>query len=122
MILTNKQIYKYAQDLNEVTSNFNILLPVRINFFLQKNIRIIVNYAHEIERSRLLIATQYGKLNESQNSYDILPENIKMVNCELDDLFNLEQDLPIHIFKLSDFDGIELTYQQMSAIMFMIEE
>jgi DNA-binding transcriptional LysR family regulator len=35
---------------------------------------------------------------------------------------NLEQDLNIHVFKLDDFDGIELTYQQLSAIMFMIEE
>ena len=26
------------------------------------------------------------------------------------------------LFNLDDFDGIELTYQQMSAIMFMIEE
>jgi hypothetical protein len=41
---------------------------------------------------------------------------------ELNDLFNLEQDLNIHVFKLDDFDGIELTYQQLSAIMFMIEE
>jgi len=41
---------------------------------------------------------------------------------ELNDLFNLEQDVNLHIFKLDDFDGIELTYQQLSAIMFMIEE
>jgi hypothetical protein len=35
---------------------------------------------------------------------------------------NLEQEIDIHIFKLDDFDGIELTTQQLSAIMFMIEE
>jgi hypothetical protein len=41
---------------------------------------------------------------------------------ELNDLFNLEQNLDIHIFKIDDFDGIELTYQQLSAISFMIED
>jgi NAD(P)-dependent dehydrogenase (short-subunit alcohol dehydrogenase family) len=41
---------------------------------------------------------------------------------KLNDLFNLEQDLSIHIFKLEGFDGIDLTYQQLSNIMFMIEE
>jgi hypothetical protein len=41
---------------------------------------------------------------------------------ELNDLFNLEQELNIHVFKLDDFDNIELTVQQLSAIMFMIEE
>jgi hypothetical protein len=34
----------------------------------------------------------------------------------------LEQDINLHIFKLDDFDGVELTYQQLSNIMFMIEE
>jgi hypothetical protein len=45
-----------------------------------------------------------------------------IVSRELNDLFNLEQDLNIHIFKLDDFDEIELEFQQLSPIMFMIEE
>jgi hypothetical protein len=47
---------------------------------------------------------------------------LEFVNSELNVLFNIEQDLNIHIFKLEEFDGIELTYEQLSAIMFMIEE
>lgn len=121
MNLYNKNIYSRAQELN-VFSGFNKSLPVRIGFFLQKNIRILIEAATEIEQAKMSIAAQYGKLNESQTGYDVPPENVEIVNQELNDLFNLEQDLPIHIFKLSDFDGIELTYQQMSAIMFMIEE
>jgi hypothetical protein len=34
----------------------------------------------------------------------------------------LEQDLPIHLLKLEDFNNIELSCSQMDAIMFMIEE
>ena len=56
------------------------------------------------------------------NGYIIPEEHMPIAQQELNDLFALEQDLNIHVFKLSDFDGIELTYQQMSAIMFMVEE
>ena len=49
-------------------------------------------------------------------------EKRKKLIKEINDLFNLEQDLNIHVFNLDDFDGVELTYQQLSSIMFMIEE
>lgn len=119
--MKNNEIYSLAFEIGKLNIS-DIKMPVRIGFFLQKNIRIITDAAAEIEQAKMSIAAQYGKLNESQTGYDIPPENVEIANCELNDLFNLEQDLPIHIFKLSDFDGIELTYQQMSAIMFMIEE
>ena len=108
MNLQNNLIYKQAR-LLQTFNTCNMKLPIKINFYLQKNIQLIAQAATEIENARLLIAQQYGTINE-------------IVNKELNDLLNLEQDLNIHIFKLSDFDNIELTYQQMSAIMFMIEE
>jgi hypothetical protein len=121
MILKNQETYEYSQKLS-VFNNCNLKLPVRINFFLQKNIRTIITAATEIEQTKMSIAAEYGVPNETQTGYDIPAEHIQIVNQELTDLFNLEQDLPIHIFKLDDFEGLEFTYQQMSAIMFMIEE
>lgn len=121
MKLTNNQIYEYGQFL-AIFSNNNIKMPVRISFYLQKNIQIIRQAAEEIENARLALAAQYGTLNESQTGYDIPMSNIEFVNRELNDLFSLEQELNIHQFKLSDFDNIELTFQELSAIMFMIAE
>lgn len=120
MKLTNQQIYNYAQVLRAFS--MDIKLPVRINFFLQKNIQIIMNAFEEIEKARFDIGARYGVPNNSGNGYDIPQENIAIVNQELNDLFSLEQELNIHIFKLDEFDSIELTYQELSAIMFMIEE
>lgn len=119
--MKNKDIYEYGQKLS-IFNNCNIKMPVRINFYLQKNIQLIQQALGEIEHARLSIGAQFGSLNETQNGYDIPSENIVEANKELNDLFNLEQEIPIHKFKLSEFDGIELTYQQMSAIMFMVEE
>jgi formylmethanofuran dehydrogenase subunit A len=68
------------------------------------------------------VGERFGTLDEQGTQYIIAPQDMVAANRELNDLFNLEQELNIHIFKLDDFDGIELTYQQMSAIMFMVEE
>ena len=121
MTLNNNQIYEYAQNLS-VFINCDMKLPVKVNFFLQKNIQIIINAAKEIEAARLGIAKNFGNLDIETNAYQIPKENINQVNQELIDLFSLEQDLPITLLKLNDFVNIELTYQQMSAIMFMVEE
>lgn len=120
MKLTNQKIYDTAIAL----SSFSIdgKMPVRINFFLQKNIQILRAAAEEIEEARLKIAQDFGELNKDGTQFVIPPEKMLEARKELNDLFNLEQDLSIHIFKLEDFDGIDLTYQQLSNIMFMIEE
>lgn len=120
MKLTNNQIYQYAQNLGAFY--IEVKMPVRINFYLQKNIQLIQQAAEEIDKARMNIGAQFGVPNENGNGYDIPAENIEAANRELNDLFNLEQDINLHIFKLEDFDNIELTFQELSAIMFMIEE
>ena len=120
MTITNNQIYTYATNL----AQFNIeqKLPVKINFFLQRNIQTIQKLAEEINVARMEIAQQFGEPNEDGTGFIIPPHNIAAAQQELNDLFALEQDVNIHMFKLDDFDGIELTMEQLSAIMFMIEE
>ena len=120
MKLTNNQIYNYAANL--AAFHTDIKMPVRINFFLQKNIQTIIAAAQEIDASKIAIAQEFGVLNEEGTAYNIPPEKMPAANQELNDLFSLEQDLNIHIFKLDDFDNIELTMEQLSTIMFMIEE
>ena len=121
MKLINNQIYFYAEQLSALNIN-DIKMPVRINFFLQKNIQTIVTAAQEIDAARINIAREFGTLNEEGTQYNIPTEKLNDAQKELNDLFNLEQELNIHMFKLDDFDNIELTVQQLSAIMFMIEE
>lgn len=120
MKLTNQKIYNTAIALSSFSIDGKI--PVRINFFLQKNIQILAAAAAEIEEARLKVAQDFGELNEDGTQFVVPPEKLLEARKELNDLFNLEQDLNIHIFKLDDFDEINLTYQQLSSIMFMIEE
>lgn len=121
MKLTNFKIYSCMQELKSFEIK-GIKLPVRISFFLQKNIQTIVTAAQEIEQARMNIAAEYGEPNKEGTGYTVPSDKMPIVNQELTDLFNLEQDLNIHVFKLDDFEEIELEYEQLSAIMFMIEE
>ena len=121
MTLNNSQIFEYAQNLG-VFANCEIKLPIKINFFLQKNIRTITTAAQEIDFARIEIAKNFGVLDLETNSYAFPQEKLTEVSQELTDLFSIEQDLPITMLKLDNFADVELTYQQMSAIMFMIEE
>jgi hypothetical protein len=48
--------------------------------------------------------------------------NVAIKQDELDDLFNIEQDLEIKTFSIDALGNTEFTPVQMQAIMFMIED
>ena len=122
MKLTNTQFYNYSAALNAEFNNCNIKLPVKVNFFLQKNIQTLQMFFKEIEEARINIAKSYGEYDAENNVFNFPPEKIALAQKDLEELFVIEQEVQIRTFKLDDFADIELTYKQMSALMFMIEE
>jgi hypothetical protein len=120
----NKTIYSYATKLLNAFQDNGQKLPIKINFYLQKNKNLLIELGKDIEKARLEVAKQYGTLNpDDKETYIISPENTNIVLKELDDLYNLEQDVPIYKIKLSDFsEDLNLTTAQMDAIMFMIDD
>ena len=122
MLMKNSEIYHYAQALTEAFRDNNQRLPVKINFYLQKNKKTLLNLSQDIEQSRMEIAQNYGILNEEGTAYNIPEENISIVNTEIQDLFNIEQEVPIYKVSIDSFsDDLTLTTAQMEAIMFMID-
>jgi hypothetical protein len=78
--------------------------------------------AQDIERARLEIASNYGNLDEESSQYIVPSDKLKDAQAELDDLFNLEQEVQIYTIKADDLDNnISITTAQMEAIMFMID-
>lgn len=122
MLMKNSEIYNYAQALTEAFRDNNQRLPVKINFYLQKNKKTLLSLSQDIEQSRMEIAQNYGILNEEGTAYTIPDENISIVNTEIQDLFNIEQEVPIYKVSIDSFsDDLTLTTAQMEAIMFMID-
>lgn len=122
MKMINNEIYSHANQLLEVFQDNNQKLPIKINFYLQKNKSTLLGLAQEIEKTRMEIAQSYGELNTETQQFIIPPEKIAEASQELNDLFNLEQDVNIYMINVDSLsDDYDMTTAQMEAIMFMIE-
>lgn len=120
--MKNLEIYNIAISLME---NFKdeLNLPVKVNFYLQKNMTAIVEMAQEIDKTRKEIIEKFGTpVEEGSDEITVAPENLDAANKELTDLFDLEQDVKIYPIKLDWFGNINFSSQQVAAISYMIEE
>lgn len=122
MTLTNKKIYTIFVDCIPVLTKMDVYIPVKANFYLQKNIAEIEELGKGIEEARASIAKHYGTPNEEGTEYIIKPENMEQVTKELSDLYDITQSVKITKIHLNDLEGISFTPSQMQALMFMIED
>lgn len=122
MKLTNQEIYTYALNLNNAFDDGTQKLPVKINFYLQKNKNILTTLAQDIENARMEIVKAYGTLSEDETQYIVPREKVVEAQQELMDLSNLEQEVNIYTISFDSLsEDLTLTTSQMEAIMFMID-
>lgn len=122
MKLSNQDIYTYAIKLNEAFSDESQKLPIKVNFYLQKNKNTLIDLATHIEQVRSDIIAQYGNYDSENDGYTFTVENAEKVQKELEDLSNLKQDVNIYTINIDNLpDDLTLTTGQMEAIMFMVE-
>ena len=122
MKLTNNEIYSYAIALNKAFVDNTQRLPMKVNFYLQKNKKTLTELGQDIEESRLEIIRNYGELTEDGTQYAIAQDKIEVAQKELEDLLSLEQEVNIYMISADSLtDDISLTTGQMEAIMFMID-
>ena len=121
MKLTNEQIYNYSNSLLQLCQNKEMLLPLKVNFYLQKNKNTLVTLAQDIEQHRLAILQQYGEIAEN-GEISFLPDKAAKAQADLSELFGIEQEVQIYIVSIENFtDDMVLSTEQMEAMMFMIE-
>lgn len=119
--MTNLEIYNHA---NALMSCFQeeLTLPVKVNFYLQKNMTRIIEAGKEIEKTRMDIVQKYGTPTEDGENIEIPNDKIEDVNKELTDLFELEQEITVNEISIDAFNDVELTSSQVAAIAFMIKD
>ena len=121
MKLTNNQIYTYATELAAAFQDSAQKLPIKVNFYLQKNKETLMTMAQDIEKTRIDLLSNYGELDNETNRFIINPDKMEVAAKELEDLFNLEQEVNIYTVSIDNFgDDIVLTTGQMEALLFMI--
>jgi hypothetical protein len=120
-MMTNNEIYKLALDLtNAKFEESNIYIPAAVNFAIQKNKSALMDIAEVIEKGRMNIIQHYGELNE-EGSFVVPEDKIDEANNELKDLLEIEQEIKLYYCDIEALNNVQLTYSQMEAIMFMIE-
>lgn len=123
MLYTNEELYLILKNLNEqIFSQTELIFPVKINFYIQKNKNLLIPLIQEIEDMRIKIVSSNGTLNEETNQYSINPDKMPIVVDELNKLFAIQQEVNFYQCELKDLGDIPLTMQQMDALMFMIKE
>lgn len=121
-MMSNLDIYNHANALLESFENMaDIVMPVKVHFYFQKNMTAIVDIAKELESSRTGILQKYGTLSEDGMSYNFEPDVVDKVNQDINDLFSVEQEIKINVIPLEWLDNMELSAKQVSAFSFMIE-
>lgn len=111
MKLKNHEIYNYTLALQNIFNDNEKYIPIKLNFIIQRNKKLLYDLAVEIETERTNI------INNSNLS-------VEEKNKELYNLENIEQDVNIKTvnFEYIADDRIDLTSAQMNAILFMISE
>ena len=123
MKLTNTQIYDYATAFAQGLNDPYLKFPVKANFYIMKNKNTLTELAKDIEAHRIEIIKEYGQYNETTGQYDIDKNNIDEVTKNVNDLFNIEQEVQIYTIKLEDLgDKLTLSTSLMEALLFMIED
>lgn len=124
--MSNIEIYNIATALSELFNDMvtkEMKLPVKVNFYFQKNMNALVTMAQELDQEKNNIVLKYGTVDaEDPNKVNLSPDVLDDANKELADLFALEQEVAINVIELDWFDGIEMTPQQLAAITFMIKD
>lgn len=114
MKFNNLQIYEMALKIKKFYEDKSLNLPVRLGFYLLKNLNKITSAAQEIELMRSNILKKYSEdLNETEK---------KEVFKELQELSNIEQDIDLYSLYLEDFENLKLNLDQLSLIVDMIDD
>lgn len=119
-LFTNLEIFEMASQLKQIDFKNNYI-PVGINFYIQKNIKEIAAAAQVVETARAAIVSQYGT-SEDGSHFSFEGENMEKASKELNELQSIKQEIDIEIIPLSKLLNLEITTEQLQAILFMIED
>jgi hypothetical protein len=124
--MSNMEIYNIASalvTLQKKMSDEQMVFPVKVNFYFQKNTSILVNMAQDLDEERSNIIMKFGTPSESNpEQIEIPKDKVEEVNKQLQDLFSLEQEVAVNVINLEWFDGVNMTPAEFAAISFMIKD
>lgn len=122
-LMTNLELWDLREQVEDAFSDDkDLILPIKVNYALQVNRKMLEDKFLAIEKVRLGIGKKYGTPNEENNSYKINSDKIELAQMELNQLMEIQQSVDIMAITLQELEGIKLNMPQMQAILFMIQK
>ena len=117
---TSNELFDIAENIYNNPFRNDTYIPVKYNFYIQKNIEVILKEYDRIQKHRKDIISHYGESQEDGN-FVIPKDKIADANKELEELSNLEHNVEITMLSVNDLENLELTTGELKSILFMIE-
>lgn len=124
MKLSNLQLVNSIQVLKQLS---NQSLPIKVSFYVSKNIKSIQAAAEVFEEEKKKLMKQYcekkedGSLNVHEDgTVDILDK--EGWNKDFGELLELESEVDVIKISISDFNQTAITPQEVQAVEFMLKE
>ncbi|WP_455717723.1 hypothetical protein [Anaerosporobacter sp.] len=124
--LNNQMVLSAINSLSDLMAE---KLPSKISWNLNKNFRILSDHLKDYTECELTLIKRCAfkdsngevKFNEQQR-FEIMPEYIDEYNKEMKDLLNCEDEIEIHVIKLSDLEKVDVSGKTLYNIEFMIDD
>lgn len=113
--MTNKEILKLNETLNRLIMNRDLKFNVRVGYLFAKNRALIQQDVQLIGDIRQKILREFGTVQD--NGDIVVPkEKFKAVQDKLDDLMNVEIELPLIQIPVDEFEEIELPLEDIDGL------
>lgn len=113
--MTNKEILKLNETLNRLMMNRDLKFSVRVGYLFAKNRALIQQDVQLIGDIRQKILREFGTVQD--NGDIVVPkEDFKIVQDKLDDLMNVEIELPLVQIPVDEFEEIELPLEDIDGL------
>lgn len=127
MKLSNERIVNDANVLGAISQKN---LPIKVSYAIAKNIAKIEAEIKVYNKERQKLIEKYsvkdkeGKLLIEDNSIKIAPENVEEWNRDIKELLEIENEVDIHKFHISELENSNctMTPAELMLIDYMIEE
>ena len=121
--------YETISAINAIQELMSSKLPSKVSWNLSKNFRKLNEAIKDFNACEQRLLKQYAikdptgeiKLDERQQ-FTIMPEFISIFNKERNEYLNYEDDIDIHIIKLSELANVEVSATALYGLDFMIED
>lgn len=120
--------YQIVSAMESIQNLMKEKLPTNVSWNLTKNFRKLSEPMADITAVEQKLVQQYGAKDENgtvisnEGSFKLKEECVEEFAKQRVELFNCENELDIHMIKLSDLSKSELSGDVLLALEFMIED